>query len=282
MALRLTTEADPVPARVTDCGLPLALSATVTVAERLPTAVGVKVTLMVQLPLAATELPQVLVWAKSPVLVPPIARLVMVSAAVPVLLRVIVCPELVELRGWLLKVRLPGERLTLGPLPVPLRLTVCWLPDVLLLLSVTTRLAVRVPGAVGVKLTLTVQLLLAASELAQVVVSAKSPALAPENARPLMVRAALPELLNVKAWTELVVPTVWLLKVRLEVDSAAAGALPVPLRLTVCGLPLALSAIPREAVRDPVPAGVNVTLRAQLLPAATELPQVLVTTKSLG
>lgn len=62
---RLTTgAARPFPLRVTACGLPAALSVTVTEAVRVPAAVGAKVTLMVQVPLfAATELPQVLVCA---------------------------------------------------------------------------------------------------------------------------------------------------------------------------------------------------------------------------
>jgi hypothetical protein len=59
-----------------------------TEAVRLPLAVGVKVTLMVQLPPAATELPQVLVCAKSPALVPATATLEMLKAAFPALLRV--------------------------------------------------------------------------------------------------------------------------------------------------------------------------------------------------
>jgi hypothetical protein len=59
-----------------------------TEAVRLPLAVGVKVTLMVQLPPAATELPQVLVCAKSPALVPAIATLLMLKAALPALLKV--------------------------------------------------------------------------------------------------------------------------------------------------------------------------------------------------
>ena len=49
-----------------------------------------KVTLIVQLPPAATELPQLLVWAKSLALVPVSARLVILKAAVPVLVRVTV------------------------------------------------------------------------------------------------------------------------------------------------------------------------------------------------
>lgn len=56
----------PVPLSVTVWGLPAALSVTVRVPVRLPVAVGVKVTLIVQLEPAATEPAQVLVWAKSP------------------------------------------------------------------------------------------------------------------------------------------------------------------------------------------------------------------------
>jgi hypothetical protein len=54
--------------------------------------------------------------------------------------------------------------------PVPVKLTLCVLPVTLLLLSVMVKEAVRVPGAAGVKVTLTVQLLLAATELPQVLV----------------------------------------------------------------------------------------------------------------
>jgi hypothetical protein len=59
-----------------------------TEAVRLPLAVGVKVTLIVQLPPAATEVPQLLLWVKSPGLVPAMARPVMLKGALPVLLRV--------------------------------------------------------------------------------------------------------------------------------------------------------------------------------------------------
>jgi hypothetical protein len=56
----------PVPLSVAVWGLSPALSITVSVPVRLPVAVGVKVTLIVQLDPAATEPAQVLVWAKSP------------------------------------------------------------------------------------------------------------------------------------------------------------------------------------------------------------------------
>jgi hypothetical protein len=76
----------PVPLSVTVWGLPAALSVTVRAPVRLPVAVGVKVTLIVQLEPAATEPAQVLVWEKSP-------KGVMssgVRAPVPGLLRVMV------------------------------------------------------------------------------------------------------------------------------------------------------------------------------------------------
>ena len=51
----------PVPVRATFCGLPLALSLLLNAAVRVPEAVGLKVTLKVQLAWAASELPQVCV-----------------------------------------------------------------------------------------------------------------------------------------------------------------------------------------------------------------------------
>ena len=80
---RLTPAAVPVPDRLTACGLPLALSAMLTDPARLPLAEGVNVTLIVQLPPAATELPQLLLCAKSLAFVPVTARLLMISAAFP-------------------------------------------------------------------------------------------------------------------------------------------------------------------------------------------------------
>src|SRR5271155_4291708 len=53
--------AAPVPVKATDCGLPLASSAMDTEAVRVPVAVGLNVTLMLQLAAAARVAPQVLV-----------------------------------------------------------------------------------------------------------------------------------------------------------------------------------------------------------------------------
>jgi len=91
---KLAAGAIPVPDRATVCGLPVALSVTVIVPGWLPVAVGVNVTLMEQLAPAATEAPQVLVWAYGALA----AMLVMFSAAVPELVSVTVCAALVVFR----------------------------------------------------------------------------------------------------------------------------------------------------------------------------------------
>lgn len=180
------------------------------------------------------------------------------------------------------KDKLVGLRVTTGPVPVPLRLTDCWLLLMPLLLSVMTRLAVRLPERVGAKVTLIVQLLPAASELPQELVSAKSPGSVPEKVTLLMLRAEFPVLLSVTVWAALVVPMAVELKVRLVGETLASGALPVPVRLTVCELGVALSVMLNVALKVPEAVGANVTLNVQLPPAATELLQLLVSPKSPG
>src|SRR5215467_10544831 len=72
---------------------------------------------------------------------------------------------------------------------------------------------------------------------------------------------------------------------RLLGDRFTAGAdadAPVPVKPTVCGLPLALSLIVRVPVRVLIAAGVNFTLIAQEVPAATDVPQLFVCAKSLA
>jgi hypothetical protein len=83
-------------------------------------------------------------------------------------------------------------------------------------------------------------------------------------------------LLNVTVWAGLVVPTSWLANVRLAGDSAAAGEIPLPLRATVCGLPLASSVTDRVPLRVPVAVGVKLTLILQLAPLPKLALQLLV------
>jgi hypothetical protein len=55
---------------------------------------------------------------------------------------------------------------------------------------------------------------------------------------------------------------------------------PVPLRLTVCGLPLASSLTLSVALSEPTTCGVNVTEMLQLAPPARVVPHVFVWLKS--
>jgi len=96
----------PVPVRPHRVWLPPAFSVMVREAVRAPVAEGVKVTFIVQLAPPATELPQVVVCAKLLALVPVTARLVIVKTALPVLLSVTDCSELVVPTPWLPKGRL--------------------------------------------------------------------------------------------------------------------------------------------------------------------------------
>ena len=100
-----------VPESDTDCGLPLALSVTVSVAVRAPEAAGVNRMAIVQLPPAATEELQVSASVKSVGSAPVKAILEMLRLALPVLLRVTVCEEVVMSTASFPKDRLEEERL---------------------------------------------------------------------------------------------------------------------------------------------------------------------------
>ena len=141
-------------------------------------------------------------------------------------------------------------------LPVPERLAV-W--GLVIALSATSSTATRVPFAVGVNVILTVQFALAASVVPQVVADwAKSPAFAPVNVMPEIVRVVLRLFLTVIFFAVLVVPTVWAVKVKLD-GVTDTGAIPVPVKLTDCGLLFALSVTVSDAVFAPGVTGAKVT-----------------------
>ena len=106
-------------------------------------------------------------------------------------------------------------------------------------------------------MTLTVQLVEAAKVAPQVVVLEKSPAFAPAIAISQMCIVALPPFVSVIAVGALLVPTVWLLKLRLVGERLTPVATPV--RITVWGLPPALSLMLTPARRGPEPVGLKVT-----------------------
>jgi hypothetical protein len=95
---------------------------------------------------------------------------------------------------------------------------------------------------------------------------------------PVILSDALPLLVSVTVLAVLLVPTICEANVKLVGDRVTAGAdvTPVPVSETVCGLPLALSAIETEAVRVPEAVGLKVMLIEQLAPAATLDPQLSV------
>jgi hypothetical protein len=162
--------------------------------------------------------------------------------------------------------------------PPPLKAAVCGEP---LALSMIVRVPVRLPAAVGVKVTEIEQPAPAAILAPQVFVSVKSP----DAAIDVMDKAAVPELITVTACAALLVPSACEAKVRLVAESVTAGAVtpevvPVPLKAAVWGEPLALSVTVRVPVRAPAAVGVKVTEIVQLAPAATLVPQLLVSAKS--
>jgi hypothetical protein len=143
--------------------------------------------------------------------------------------------------------------------------------------------AVRAPLAAGVNDIAIVHVPPAATEEPQVLFSVKSAGSAPVTAILVMLKAVLPVLSRVTVWDALAISTDSSPNAKLDGDTLAVVPVPVPVpeRLTLCGLPVALSVRVTAAVRVPLAAGVKVTLIVQLPPAATLDPHVLVWAKSL-
>jgi len=134
------------------------------------------------------------------------------------------------------------------------------------------------PVTVGVKVTLTVQLLPEASELPQLLVCVKYAVVA----MLVMDRLAppLPMLVNVTVLAALGTPTAWLAKVRLLAERIAAAVAVTPASGTIRVLSERLFVMFRNPVGYPTAAGVKVTLIEQLAPAGRLPRQLLVSAKS--
>ncbi len=104
-------KSSPVPVRAAVCGLSAILSEMLRLPVRVPPAVGLKVTEIVQLAPAFTVVPQVLVWEKSPLA----EILEMVSERCPCWSAVTVCAMLLTPTNWAGKVSEEGAKLTSGP-----------------------------------------------------------------------------------------------------------------------------------------------------------------------
>jgi hypothetical protein len=155
--------------------------------------------------------------------------------------------------------------------PVPLRSKVCVAG---VALSVTVKVPVCVPAAVGAKLIGILQLVPAARLLPQLELPrGNSLASEPATVMPLIVSVALPVLVNVIVCAALVVFTTCAAKSNgfgASPTAGAAAAPPVPVKVTVCGLDGASSATEIAAVWVPVALGWKSTAIMQFAPAAND------------
>src|SRR5579871_324376 len=154
--------------------------------------------------------------------------------------------------------------------PLPPRRTCCGLVAAS---SLTARVALRGPAAVGAKYTSTVQDLPAArvkgvaGQLPPT--RLKSEGLAPLRVSPVTCRSAVPLLVIVTACTVPELPTGSVPKSMLSGDTVAAVWAPTPVRVMDWVDGLAMSVNVRVALRVPAPPGVNVICTPQLPPAGT-------------
>lgn len=172
-----------------------------------PVVLGLNSRVIVQEALTASEVPQLVVPVKLELLS---VMLLMVTVLELPLASVNVLLALVLPSASLPKFAVAGVSVTVPPAaaPVPDKLAVCGLFDAL---SVTVRVPVAAPVAVGLNVTLMLQELFAASEVPQVLVSAKTPLTA---MLPIAMALEVP-LFNVMVCAVLVVFTVTLPKLKL-------------------------------------------------------------------
>jgi hypothetical protein len=194
------------------------LSTTLSDAEALPAAVGLKETLMVQEAPAASELPQLFMpIEKAAAFVPVIAMDVIGRAALPALARVKVCDELALPTFTLPKLTVVGVSAAcgaaIGVVAFPSQLKAvdcCGIGEG----KFAPRSAERGPSAEGVQVTAIEQLAPAARLAPQLLVSLNEPGSLPKKLMLVIDNAAFPVLLRVAVWALLWLPTVTLPKAR--------------------------------------------------------------------
>ena len=171
---------------------------------------------MLQAPPAATDDPQLLVCAK-----PALAVIdVILSAKLPELLSVTTCGELVVPTACEANVRLVGDSCATAEMPVPRSETTCGPPSAL---SVILRFAEAVPGAVGAKVTVIVQLP-PAGIVPQLLVCEYCELFKPVIVTLLTANVALPELVTTTFCGELELPTICEPKAMFWLESATFAA----------------------------------------------------------
>jgi hypothetical protein len=221
------TEGVAVPDSRAVCGLPPPSSAMFNVADRVPVAVGLNTTPMVHVVCAARLVPQLLVSAKSPGLLP-VNEVPAISTVVSDTLLTDTVFE-VPLEPTAIPLQLRAVGVTFTALPTPERVKTCGLVQSL---SFTFSDALRFPIAAGVKVTEIVQFAFDARLLEQFVVSANSP----DNVGMLIANGTALTFVTVSTFAGLVVPIAWLLNCNACCPGLNATAVPRPCKVTTCGL----------------------------------------------
>jgi hypothetical protein len=263
----------PVPLSVVVCGEPLALSATETVALNGAEDNGVNVIVMEQDVLAASVAPHVEVCAKSLGFAPPIVMLEMLSVALPVLDSVRLGAVAVPFTVSFPKLSVEGVSVAVGvaaAVPVPLSVAVCGEP---VASSATDTVALKVVADAGLKTTVMVHDVLAASVAPHVVVSEKSLGFVPPMVMLDMFSVDPLVFDSVRFVPADEVFTVWLPNANGDGESVAVGVdadVPAPVIVNVASsgfvtLLLMVSVVGYE----PTAVGVNVTVMVQVLPVGT-------------
>jgi hypothetical protein len=220
-----------------------------------PAVVGLKRTVIVQLPPGATDVHPLVPMANwfglAPVNVAPLTTRV----PVPVLLTVTFCSAELVVMFWLPKASDAGETDATGVTPVPVTVNVAGDPEALWVIDTD---AVFAPTDVGANLTLTVQLAAGANVVHPLVIP-NWPASVPVRVALLTTRVAVPVLVTVMFRAAEGVPVLWLPKAREPAVIVAAGATPVPLSVNVDGDPAALWLIVTVAVFEPTDVGTKLT-----------------------
>lgn len=232
-----------------------------------PRAIGENVTPTVQFAPAAILPPHVLLATANGALDVMLSKL---SATFRRLVTVTVLTKLVLPTAIVPKLNVLEESVT-GVLPLPERLTVCGLFGAS---SVKVRVPVTRPVAIGENVTPTVQLAPVAMLAPHVLLATVK---GPSVVMLIKFNVMFCRFVKVSVLAVLVLPTAVVLKLKLLVESVT-GAVPVPERLTVCGLVSAVSVNVRTPVAEPGAAGVNVTPTVQFVPATMLAPQVLFAT----
>jgi hypothetical protein len=160
---------------------------------------------------------------------------------------------------------------------VPVSVAVCGLLGAL---SAIRKVALKFPERLGANATLMLHVALTANVFPQVRdVMMNWPGLVPASPIELMFRIALPVLARTNVCEGLVVRRGTVPKFQDAGLSETPACMPVPVRVTNCGLVISESVMVSVPVRTPVVVGAKTTFTRQLLPGARLPPQLLLSEK---